>query len=477
MLQSFEPATGALLWEGPASCVADEIAMVEQACAAWASLPLGTRIEAVRRFVNNVRGHEEHLSDLIARETGRPLWDAKAEVQMLVAQADYAVSALSERASQRRLEGAMGARQALRHRPHGILGIIGSCAVPARIAGQQLVSALLAGNGVVFKPSEKTPMTGQALVDLLHGAGVPEGVVRCAIGDAAAGQALVADSRIDGIIFTGTTQAGLAISRALASHPEKMLALNMGGNNPLIAWEGGEIASAAALIVQSAFTSTGQNCLAARRLIVPDTLAEALIGEVRQLTERLILDEPHAEVQPFMGPLIDMDAADALTDSFLYLMSHGGRPILHMKRPFPDLPFVTPGIVDVTDMAKRPDTELFGPLLQVVRVHSFEEAINVANETRYGLSAGMIGGSPEQYDLFWANSRAGIINWNRPTTTISMSGPIGGTGLSGNHRPGGAYAADLCAYPVVSSAIDQPRAMIGVGLREPGYTPPEADAA
>ena len=477
-LQSFEPATGDLLWEGPVSCIDDEIATVDQAWPAWASLLLPNRVEVVRRYAHAIRGHEEALADLIARETGRPIWDAKAEVHAVIAQADLTVIALSERAGQRRLEGAMGARQALRHRPHGIIAVIGSHASPARIASEQIIAALLAGNGVIFKPSEKTPLIGQSLVDLMHGAGFPENILRCVIGDGAMGKALATHPHIDGLFFTGTARTGLALNRALAGHPEKLVALNMGGNNPLIAWDGGDMASTAALIVQSAFASSGQHCLAARRLIMPDPLADMLIGEVKRLTERLVIDHPHAEESPFMGPLIDMDAADDVTGAFLHLMSQGGRPILHMKRPFPGLPFVTPGIIDVTDVAMRPDAEYFGPLLQVIRVQSFEEAINVANETRFGLCAGMIGGAPEQYDLFWANCRAGIINWNRPTTTIPMAAPIGGIGLSGNHRPTGTYAADLCAYPVVSSAIEQPRAVIGVGLREPGRkAAPEADAA
>ncbi|MBO9576341.1 MAG: succinylglutamate-semialdehyde dehydrogenase [Sphingobium sp.] len=491
-LQSYEPATGALLWEGQVSDVVAEIASVEREWPAWAGLPLVSRIESIRRFANSVRGHEEKFADLIARETGRPIWDAKAEVHALVMQVDLAVGAISERAGQRRLEGAMGARQALRHRPHGIMAVIGSHVQPARIPGEQIIAALLAGNGVLFKPSERTPAVGQSLVDLLHGAGIPDGLLRCILGGPAIGEALALDSGVDGLLFTGTTANGLALARTLAGHPEKLAALNLGSNNPIIAWDTGDIASAAALVVQSAFAATGQNCLAARRLVVMDGIADVLIQELKRLTEQLAIDHPHAKETPFMGPMIDMEAADGVTDSFLYLMSNGGKPILHMKRPFPGLPFVTPGIIDVTDMAQRPDVEYFGPLLQVIRANSFEDAIRAANDTRFGLSAALIGGAPEQYDMFWANSRSGVVNWNRPTTTTPLSGPVGGIGLSGNHRPSGSYAADCCAYPVVSSAIDQPRAMIGVGLKSHAPAPiapvtpaaepeassePEADAA
>ena len=367
-LESYEPATGVLLWEGQASDIAEEIAAAQGAVQAWASLPLVNRVETMRRFANSVRAHEEKFADLIARETGRPLWDAKAEVHALTMSIDLAVGAISDRAGSRRLEGALGAKQGLRHRPLGLMAVISPHAFPAKTASDQIVAALIAGNGVLFKPSELTPATGQSLVDLMHGAGVPEDILRCVIGDRDAGAALVDDDRIDGVLFTGSTSSGLAISRAAAGTPDKMLSLNMGGNNAIIVWDVADIASAVALIVQSAFASSGQNCLAARRLIILDSLAETFIAEVAKLTDQLVVDHPHAEETPYMGPLIDMDAADKLTDSFLYLMSNGGKPIRHMKRPFDDLPFVTPGIIDVTEMAARPDVEYFGPLLQVVRV-------------------------------------------------------------------------------------------------------------
>jgi len=476
MLASYEPATGALLWEGQASEIAEEIAAAEQAVPAWAALPLVNRVETMRRFANNVRAHEEKFADLIARETGRPLWDTKAEVHALTMSVDLAVGAISERAGSRRLEGALGAKQALRHRPLGLMAVISPAASPAKIASDQIVTALIAGNGVLFKPSELTPATGQSLVDLMHGSGVPEHVLRCVIGGPDVGEALIADERINGVLFTGSTSTGVAISRATAGKPEKMLSLNMSGNNAIIVWDVADIASAVALIVQSAFASSGQNCLSARRLIVLESLADTLIAEILKLTDQLVIDHPHADEAPYMGPLIDMNAADELTDSFLHLMSNGGKPIRHMKRPHDGLPFVTHGIIDVTDMETRPDVEYFGPLLQLIRVTDFDEAIAAANDTRFGLAAALIGGSPEHFDYFLERSRSGIVNWNRPTTFTPLATPTGGTGLSGNHRPGGTYAADACAYPVVSAALDQPRALIGAGLRQT-LPPPRANAA
>jgi succinylglutamic semialdehyde dehydrogenase len=465
-LTSFEPATGALLWQGTASDVEAEVARACSAWPKWAAQPIAYRIETLRRFVNVVRANEEALADLIARETGKPLWDARTEVTAVMNKVDISVAAFSERTGQRRLEAAMGARQSVRHKPHGVMAVLGPYNFPAHLPNGHIVPALLAGNAVVFKPSEKTPAVGEMLVRFYHEAGVPEDAVRLVLGGPDEGKALAAHPDVGGVLFTGSAQTGIAINRQFAANPGKILALEMGGNNPIVAWDTADIASAATLIVQSAFLSSGQRCTAASRLIVRESLADTLIGEVKKLADRLIVDHPHADPAPYMGPVIDNLAADQLTESFLYLMSNGGKPIKHMQRPTKGLPFVTPAIIDVTAMTERPDIELFGPLLQVIRVPDFESAIREANNTRYGLSAALIGGSPEQYNQFWANIRAGIVNWNRPTNGASSSAPFGGIGISGNHRPSAYYAADYCAYPVASVEIEQPRASIGVGLKD-----------
>ncbi|WP_176595284.1 MULTISPECIES: succinylglutamate-semialdehyde dehydrogenase [Sphingobium] len=465
-LTSIEPATGALLWQGTASDVEAEVARARAAWPKWAAQPIAYRIETLRRFVNVVRANEEALADLIARETGKPLWDARTEVTAVMNKVDISVASFSERTGQRRLEAAMGARQSVRHKPHGVMAVLGPYNFPAHLPNGHIVPALLAGNAVLFKPSEKTPAVGEMLVRFYHEAGVPEDAVRLVLGGPDEGKALAAHPDVGGILFTGSAQTGIAINRQFAANPGKILALEMGGNNPIVAWDTADIASAATLIVQSAFLSSGQRCTAASRLIVKEDLADTLIAEVKKLADRLIIDHPHADPAPYMGPVIDNQAADHLTESFLYLMSNGGRPIKHMVRTTKGLPFLTPAIIDVTAMAERPDNELFGPLLQVIRVPDFESAIREANNTRYGLSAALIGGSPEQYNQFWANIRAGIVNWNRPTNGASSSAPFGGVGISGNHRPSAYYAADYCAYPVVSVEIEQPRASIGVGLKD-----------
>ncbi|WP_301749936.1 succinylglutamate-semialdehyde dehydrogenase [uncultured Erythrobacter sp.] len=465
ILISTEPASGEELWRGPISDVDAAVSTARRAWAAWAARALTDRIAVMRTFSNIVKRDNEELATLIAREAGKPLWEARSEVDAVVNKVDIAVQAYAERTGKKKFDSGINGSAAVRHKPHGVMAVLGPYNFPAHLPNGHIVPALIAGNAVLFKPSEKTPAVGEALVAAFHRAGVPEDVIQLVIGGPEEGKALVAHPGIDGVLFTGSAQAGIAINRKLASNPGKIVALEMGGNNPIVVIDTPKLADAAAVILQSAFTSAGQRCTAARRLIVKESIYDDLMAELVPMARKLMVGDPMGEPQPFMGPVIDNETADRLSESFVALITAGGRALLHMRRSVPDLPFLSPGIIDVTDIPDRPDIELFGPLLQVIRVPDFDTAIAEANNTRFGLSASLIGGSPEDYGRFWANIRAGIINWNSPTNGASSKAPFGGIGLSGNHRPAAYYAADYCAYPVASTEMDQPRATIMVGLR------------
>ena len=466
-LVSTEPATGDEIWSGNVGDAAAEVAAARAAWPAWAAHSVAYRMEALRRFANVVRKREADFSALIARETGKPLWEAKTEVGAVVNKVEISIAAYADRTPQKKLEAALGNKVAVRHKPHGVLAVLGPFNFPAHLPNGHIVPALVAGNSVVFKPSEKTPATGAFLVDCYRAAGIPEGVVRLLVGGPEQGKALAGEPGIDGLLFTGSARAGQALHRQFADTPGKILALELGGNNPLVVWKAKDVAAAAALAVQSAYLSAGQRCTAARRLIVEDGAEGPLVEAICDLIDRVIVGEPFADPQPFMGPLIDNQAADRLQEQWVELMMKGGRPIRQLERPSDDRPFLSPALIDVTDVADRPDVELFGPVLQLIRVKDFDAAIDEANATRFGLAASLVGGTPEHYDRFWANVRAGVINWNKPTNGAPSHAPFGGVGLSGNHRPSAYYAADYCAYPVTSSEADTLRGAIGEGLRDP----------
>src|SRR5687767_11865635 len=300
---STEPATGAEVWSGPVGDAAAEVAAARSAWPEWAAHSVTYRMETLRRFANVVRAWEGEFAELIARETGKPFWEAKTEVASVIAKVDISINAYSERTPTSRLEASMGNKVTVRHKPHGVLAVLGPYNFPAHLPNGHIVPALIAGNAVVFKPSEKTPASGAFLVDCFHEAGVPENVLRLLVGGPEQGRSLAGQDGIDGLLFTGSARAGMALNKQFAETPNKILALELGGNNPIVAWDTPDIQAAATIIVQSAYLSAGQRCTAARRLIVEDGKHEELVGEIVKLIDRIIVDHPMADPQPFMGPV------------------------------------------------------------------------------------------------------------------------------------------------------------------------------
>jgi succinylglutamic semialdehyde dehydrogenase len=465
-LISTDPSTGDTLWCGAPGDVDAAVAAARRAFPDWARRPLEARVDVLRRYQDAVRARAEDFAVLIARETGKPLWETRTEVQSVVAKVDISIAAYDDRTGTRAGE-AQGVRQVVRHKPHGVLAVLGPYNFPAHLPNGHIVPALLAGNAAVLKPSELTPAVAAFMVDCWREAGLPDGVLGLVQGAGETGRALAGHGDIDGLLFTGSATTGAALHRQFADAPHKILALEMGGNNPLIVWDVAEddMQATAALIAQSAYLSAGQRCTCARRLIVDDAQAVEIIAHLVELIDRLIVGAPFDDPQPFMGPVIDNRAADRLVAGAGALAASGGSVIRPLRRLLPDRPFLTPGLIDATTAAARPDEEHFGPLLQVIRVRDFDAALAEANNTRFGLSAGLIGGDGALYDRFWTQTRAGVVNWNRPTNGAASNAPFGGVGLSGNHRPSAYYAADYCAWPVASLEADRPTGGIATGVR------------
>lgn len=465
-LISTDPCTGAELWRGEAGDVDAAVAAARSALADWSRSPIEERVDHIHRFQSVVRDSADAFARLIAQETGKPFWETKTEVTSVIGKVDISITAYGERTPTKQAAGD-GFHQRLSHKPHGVLAVLGPYNFPAHLPNGHIVPALLAGNTVVFKPSELTPAVGAFMVACWDAAGLPAGVLNLVQGAGDTGRQLAGHSDIDGLLFTGSAGTGAALARQFAETPHKMLALEMGGNNPLIVWDvaDADLDSVAALVVQSGYLSAGQRCTCARRLIVQDGKHEPLLERVAALIDRIIVGGPFDDPQPFMGPVIDNRAADNLIAGFNDLASRGGAVMRPLGRVHDGKPLLTPGLIDVTDVAHRSDSEHFGPLLQVIRVADFDAAVTEANATHFGLSAGLIGGDFDLYDCFWTASRAGVVNWNRPTNGAASNAPFGGIGLSGNHRPSAYYAADYCAWPVASLEAETPVGSIATGLR------------
>ncbi len=449
---SRDPSTGEEIWTGKSatkSDVSDAVSAARGAFETWALTPVGTRIEIMERYRDLIKRDADDLAQLISRETGKPFWETKTEAAAVAGKVDISIKAFHERTGER--SSSAGATNAvLRHRPHGVMAVLGPYNFPAHLPNGHIVPALIAGNTAVFKPSEMTPGPGAFIIERMVEAGVPDGVVNMVQGARETGAALTG-ADVNGVLFTGGAKTGLAIHKQFADRLDVILALELGGNNPLIWWDTKDVDAAALAVVQSAFLTTGQRCTCARRLIVPEGASgDKAIEALAKLTDRLVIGAPFDEPQPFMGPVITPQVAEGLERAFDQLLDRDGEAIRNLSVRDEGAAFVTPGIVDVTRADAVPDEEHFGPLLKVWRVADFDEAVARANATKFGLSAGLLSDDRGKWDRFLALSRAGIVNWNRQTTGASGAAPFGGIGESGNHRPSAYYAADYCAYPVAS---------------------------
>ncbi|UGA55028.1 succinylglutamate-semialdehyde dehydrogenase [Vibrio sp. VB16] len=451
-MNSTSPYNGNVIWQG----VSATSAQVEQAVKAartafvdWKKLSYSERETYILAFAEEVKANSEEIAQIIAKETGKPIWETRTEAGAVAGKIAISIRAYHERTGNTQRE--VGDNQiVLRHKPLGVMAIFGPYNFPAHLPNGHMVPALLAGNTMVYKPSEQTPATAELIVKLWERAGLPTGVINLVQGAKETGVALAESKGIDGLLFTGSANTGHILHRQFAGQPDKMLALEMGGNNPMVISENyGDLDSTVYTIVQSAFISAGQRCTCARRLYVPvGEKGDVLIKKLTEATNNILVDEPFAEPQPFMGPQISVQAAAFIINAQANLIKLGAESIVEAKHT--SAAFVTPGLIDVTNIKSLPDEEYFGPLLQVVRYEGLEKAVELANDTRFGLSAGLVSTDDGEWTYFVDHIRAGIVNRNRQLTGASGDAPFGGPGASGNLRPSAYYAADYCAYPMAS---------------------------
>ncbi|AOZ14077.1 succinylglutamate-semialdehyde dehydrogenase [Pseudomonas lundensis] len=451
--ESLNPVTQQVLWSGQgadASQVDAAVNAARQAFAGWAKRSFDARLKVLEAFADSLKANADALARCIGEETGKPMWESATEVTSMINKVAISVQSYRERTGEK--SGPLGdATAVLRHKPHGVVAVFGPYNFPGHLPNGHIVPALLAGNCVVFKPSELTPKVAELTVKCWIEAGLPAGVLNLLQGARDTGIALAAHAGIDGLFFTGSSRTGNALHQQFAGRPDKILALEMGGNNPLVVDQVADVEAAVYTIIQSAFISAGQRCTCARRLLVPEgAWGDSLLTRLVEVSQRIEVGAFDQQPAPFMGSVISLQAARALMDAQEVLLGSGAVALLEMSQPDSNAALLTPGIIDVTEVSERSDEELFGPLLQVIRYADFDAAIAEANNTAFGLAAGLLSDSEARYQQFWLESRAGIVNWNKQLTGAASSAPFGGIGASGNHRASAYYAADYCAYPVAS---------------------------
>jgi succinylglutamic semialdehyde dehydrogenase len=457
-INSIDPAKNVVIWSAKSASSAqvnEAVVAARNAFPAWSLMSVDERLVIIKRFAELLGEHKIELAKIIAKETGKPEWETATEVGAMMGKIAISEKAYHERTGT--VENAMPQGQAIiRHKPHGVVAVFGPYNFPGHLPNGHIVPALIAGNTIVFKPSDLTPLVAEFVVQLWEKAGLPNGVLNLIQGQVETGKALASHANIDGLFFTGSSRTGKILHEQFAGHPGKILALEMGGNNPLIVKDVADVDAAVHDIVQSAFVTSGQRCTCARRLFIQDNAqGDVLLARLLEVTKNIQVGHYDAEEQPFMGAMISSAAAAGMLSAQQQLLSLGATSLVALEHTEKDTGFVTPGIIDVTAIANdMPDEEHFGPLLKVIRYTDFDEAIAHANNTSFGLSAGLLSDSKADYDYFLARIRAGIVNWNRPITGASSAAPFGGIGESGNHRASAYYAADYCAYPVASVELD-----------------------
>jgi succinylglutamic semialdehyde dehydrogenase len=449
-----------ILWSGPSAGPATVNAAVtaaREASSAWSGLGYEGRRRYLEAFVALLEAQGEDLAHAISADVGKPLWEARTEVGSVKSKLAPTVAGYEERAPTR-IQQVGTAESVSYFRPLGVVAVLGPFNFPAHMPNGHIMPALLAGNTIVFKPSPLTPHAGEVYARLWESAGLPPGAFNLLQGGAETGRLLSSHDRIDGVFFNGSRRTGVAISEANAAHPEKLLVLEMGGNNALVVWDYDDVRAAIALTIQSCFITAGQRCTAARRLFIPaqnDEFLERLTDAVLALS----VGPPDSDPPPFLGPVINRDSAIKLLEQQGVLLDRGGIALVRMEPAEPGVPFLRPGLIDVTNVVDLPDDEIFGPLLQVERVATFEDAMAGVNRSEFGLSAGVVTRDRGLFERFVEGTHAGIVNWNQQLTGASGLAPFGGVGCSGNHRPSGYMAVDYCSDAVArleATAVPNP---------------------
>ena len=465
------PVSDTPIWECNNSLIeeVDEcVNFAEEALFSWAALSVDERIVFLKRFIDLVKDNVDVLAESISVEIGKPLWESKTEVKAILGKLEPSIAAYKERKCEIVKDMASGAVSHIYYKPIGVVAVIGPYNFPIHMANGHIIPALISGNTVIFKPSEKGAMTAERIIDLWDKARLPKGVINLIQGNGNVGMMLVSHKKVNGVFFTGSYDAGEKIRKACGS--EKMCALEMGGNSQLVVWDTSDLDATVLATVQSSFITAGQRCSSARRVIVPNNdFGNQFINKLVEYAKNIIVGKYTDDVEPYYGALRSPEMVDSIISEQTNLINKGCKVLLESKRLTKmGKCFISPGIIDITTLKEKPDKELIGPFIKVIRVENFKEAIDEANNTSYGLAAGIFTEDRALYEKFSFYIKAGLVNWNQQLTGAAGTAPFGGVKKSGNYRPSGYFAVDYCVYAVASIEIEKAKAIttLPIGIKK-----------
>ena len=443
----------------------EAIAAARAALPAWSARPIQERADVLQRWREAVIDNTERLAGVITDEMGKTLAESRMEAKAVADKVTITLDEISL-SRVREYEVPVSATRAghCRYKPYGVMAVLGPFNFPAHLPNGHFVPALLLGNTVVFKPSKRTPAVGQVLAEIMHEIGIPPGVFNMVHGARGVAARLVSHDGIDGILFTGSWPVGRNILEANLDRPGRIMALEMGGNNPAVVMDDCNLKQAVVECVRASFATTGQRCTCTRRVIVQRGIADRYIAAFCQVASTLVIGPGRSEEPVFMGPVVSEDAVNEVLEFQAGLAKAGGRVLIEATAVERPGHFVTPGVVEVERFSIDTDCEVFGPLAQITRVSDLDEAIEQSNASRFGLAASIFTNDDDAYERYFAASNAGCINRNTGTAGASSKLPFGGLGHSGNRRPAAAFSVDYCAYPVANMVEGAADVAVPVGM-------------
>lgn len=432
----------------------------KKAFRSWSRLSQDQRNGYLRRLKEVYMSRTAELAEVIARDTGKPLWEATTEVKSMIGKIDITLDASLKLVQEEKVANALpGVDGYVRHRPRGVMAVLGPFNFPGHLPNGHFVPALATGNTIVFKPSEFTPAVGQFVAQLFHEAQFPPGVFNLVQGLAETGKRLVSDEQVDGILFTGAYETGQKIKSATFEHHWKLLALELGGKNASIIWDDADLDKAIYESVIGSFVTAGQRCSCTSRIILNRKIADRFIEKFYDTAKKLSIG--YWKDNPFMGPLINADAVEKYLRFQEIAQREGAERLMRGKALDTGRNgyYVTPSICLVPEYKKESvyqKSEIFGPNVAIYQVDDFEQAMEINESTGFGLVTSVFSKKRELYEEAVMRGRTGLVNWNRTTNGASSKLPFGGIGKSGNDRPTAHYAVLYCTIPVASLEDESP---------------------
>ncbi len=438
----------------------------------WASKTMAERKEYLLKLKEVFDNHAQEMAVLISRDTGKPLWEALTEAKGLGAKIDITINQSSKLIAEEKIENALPQVDGyIRYKPRGVMAVVGPYNFPVHLPNGHIIPALLAGNTVVFKPSEQTPAVGQYYAELFDKADFPPGVFNLVQGDGEAGRRLVGSENVDGILFTGSYEVGLKIKQETLTHYWKILALEMGGKNASVVWEDANIDKALYECLVGAFMTSGQRCSCTSRILVHEKIADNFIERFYEAAKKITIG--HWSENPFMGPLINGLAVEKYI-RFQEIANRENCENLMRGKSLELKPkghYVTPSIHLVRKFDPKSvyqKSEIFGPNVSFYKVKDFDETLDIVNSTGYGLAMAIFTNSNVLYKKALLEAKVGLLNLNRTTNGASSRLPFGGMGKSGNDRPSAHFAIQYCSVPVASledqTSFDKTKMLPGISL-------------